>query len=149
VGVLATDRDAAPAALAFEQSDRRDYGAVHKEFMDIMEEEETRFRLRDCGEGATASISSYLRVGWARGTFWCTVALRSPTGLCRVFYDHVQPTFAKGLEKNEHFYHILMYYWTEKTWELIEAKESDKAEYDKRLREAFADGNLDGGATTA
>ncbi|KAL3474041.1 hypothetical protein BJX99DRAFT_248506 [Aspergillus californicus] len=104
---------------AIDEMDTDEYAKVHKEFVD-----------------------SYLRDGWERGTFWYTAALRSPAGLFRVFYDHIQPRFAKGHENNELFYCILMYYWTETTWEFIRGKVKHMAEYDELLRDAFDDGEI-------
>ncbi|RHZ73316.1 hypothetical protein CDV55_105757 [Aspergillus turcosus] len=115
---------------AIDEMDAVEYAQVHREFMEILENEERSL-------DACTTISSVLREGWERGTFWYAAALRSPTGLFRVFYDHIQPRFAKGHEHDESFYQILMYYWTEKTWDFIRQKVRDKAEYDKRLQDAF------------
>ncbi|KAJ0419658.1 hypothetical protein BJY00DRAFT_324220 [Aspergillus carlsbadensis] len=107
---------------AVDEMDAKEYGAVHGEFMDVMEEEEGKLPPLDGGDanGApTATISSYLRDGWARGTLWYTVALYCPPGFPQVFYSHIHPR----------------------------EKERDKEEYDKRLREAFDDADEGGGTT--
>jgi hypothetical protein len=116
---------------AIDEMDADQYEKVHQEFMDIFEEEERH--LGTC----TTAVSSVLRLGWEKGTFWFAAALRSPTGLFRVFYDHIQPRFAKGHENDEDFYRISMYYWTENTWDFIREKVQDKVEYDKQLQEVF------------
>jgi hypothetical protein len=71
------------------------------------------------------------------GTFWYSLALRSPAGLCRVFYDHIQPRLAEGHENDGAFYRIVMYYWTVKAHKFVSKKEKDKEDYDRRLQEAF------------
>lgn len=65
----------------------------HEEFMDAFQEEERALNV----EGqSTIAISSVLKRGWEMGTFWYSLALESPTGLFALFYDHIQPRFAKG-----------------------------------------------------
>ncbi|PGH14528.1 hypothetical protein AJ79_03021 [Helicocarpus griseus UAMH5409] len=129
---------------AIDEMDAAEYAGVHAEFMAAFEEEERRapaatvFAQDDpysCS--GTGTLSSILRYGWEKGTFWYAAALRSPTGLFRVFYDHIQPRFARGHQDEESFWTICMYYWTEQTTRFINGKLEDKAEYDRRLYDAF------------
>ncbi|RWQ93367.1 hypothetical protein C8Q69DRAFT_487982 [Paecilomyces variotii] len=96
---------------AIDEMDADKYAQIHQEFVEILQNEE---RLLD----ARTTISSVLREGLERGTY-------------------ILPRFAKGHENDENFYRVLMYYWTEKTWDFIRGKVRDKTEYDKRLRDAF------------
>ena len=73
------------------------------------------------------------------GTFRYALALRSPMGLVRVFYDHIQPILADGHKDNDEFYTVMMDNWTVKTVPFINKKLADKEDYDRRLREAFED----------
>ncbi len=80
-----------------------------------------------------------MKQAWEMGTFWYTLALRSPMGLVRVFHDHIQPILANGHEDNDEFYTIMMDYWTIKTSPFINKKLADKEDYDRQLCQAFGD----------
>jgi hypothetical protein len=58
----------------------QEYGTLHKEFMDALEEEELK-------EVSTFSpkLHSALQRSWDRGTFWCSLALNSPTPFFKIF----------------------------------------------------------------
>lgn len=114
--------------------DEGEYDTIRREFMEALEEMEQ--------ESATAAhaitrLSEVMKRGWAMGTFWYTLALRSPTGLCRLFYDHIQPKLVKGHEDDGAFYRIMMYYWTRNAATFIRDKTKDKELYDLQLRDAF------------
>lgn len=119
---------------AVDMIDVVEYDKVRREFMDILEEVEQEF----CAGGPEITkLSPIMKQGWEIGTFWYSLALRSPTGLFRVFYDHIQPRLAKGHEDDGSFYRIVMYYWTKNASKFISEKAKDKEDYDLRLREAF------------
>lgn len=113
-----------------------EYDEVRQEFMDILEKEEENL-YKKCSK--STRLSHTMRQGWEIGTFWYSLALRSPTGLFRVFYDRLQPMFADGHEDDSDFFRIMMYYWAKNGTKFIFRKIEDKAEYDKRLQEAFDD----------
>ncbi|KAJ9617962.1 hypothetical protein H2204_013254 [Knufia peltigerae] len=126
-----------PRWLANQEIDEMDekiYDPVRREFLDILEETEqelsTQFRDR---------LSVIMKQAWEMGTFWYTLALHSPMGLVRVFYDHIQPILANGHEEKGAFYTIMMEYWTIETTPFINKKLADKEDYDKQLRQAFED----------
>ena len=121
---------------AVDMIDVEEYDMVRKEFMDCLEEEENKLH----AEGQQVMrLSPVMKQGWQMGTFWYSLALRSPTGLFRVFYDHIQPRLAEGHEDDRAFYRIVMYYWTANAPKFIDVKTKDKEDYDLRLREAFED----------
>ena len=113
-----------------------EYDEVRQEFMENLEKEEEDLYGK-CPKSLL--LSHIMRQGWEIGTFWYSLALRSPTGLFRVFYDHLQPRLAEGHEEDGEFFRIVMYYWTKNATKFIFRKIEDKAEYDKRLQEAFSD----------
>ncbi|PGH10633.1 hypothetical protein AJ79_05347 [Helicocarpus griseus UAMH5409] len=115
---------------AIDEINVSDYDKLRIEYMEILKQEEMRFYSK-------STISDIMQRGWERGTFWFSLALNSPTGLFSIFYDHIQPRFAKGHIDDKHFFRILMSYWTENTWEFINKKKGHKTDYDQRLREAF------------
>lgn len=109
-----------------------DYQILHAEFMEALAEEELKSR-----PGRTPFLSPILQQGWDRGTFWCSLALNSPTALFKIFYDYIQPRFSKSQNGDSTFWVITMPYWTFNAFSFIEQKVKDKHEYDKSLREAF------------
>lgn len=111
-----------------------EYDKVRREFMDILEQEEANLRVQDQG---ARLISPVMNQGWKAGTFWYALALQNPTGLFRVFHDHIQPRLGNGHEEDGDFYRIAMCYWTFGLTDFINKKLQDKAEYDDRLRKAF------------
>ncbi|EPS31236.1 hypothetical protein PDE_06191 [Penicillium oxalicum 114-2] len=62
------------------------YGSLHAEFMTAFAEEGAEIK-------PSIPLHSILQQGWDRGTFWCILALLSPSGLFSIFYDHIQPRF--------------------------------------------------------
>ncbi|KAJ5731709.1 uncharacterized protein N7483_006217 [Penicillium malachiteum] len=114
---------------AIDGMNKTKYEELHKEFMEILVSEETKFDL-------PFQLSDVLQQGWNKGTFWCTMALRSPTGLFSLFYDHIQPMFAKN-HNEQPFWKITTPYWMIDTDEVIRHKLKDKVQYDSDLREAF------------
>lgn len=75
-----------------------EYDEVRQEFMTIMCAEEpqdsSQSLLRD-QEGDPLRLSEILEQAWATGTFWYSMTLSSPTGLFRVFYEHIQSLLSK------------------------------------------------------
>ncbi|KAE8351702.1 hypothetical protein BDV28DRAFT_162229 [Aspergillus coremiiformis] len=106
-----------------------DYELLHKEFMEALAKEEMKMKL-------PVRLYPILQQGWERGTFWCSLALSSPTALFKIFYDYIQPRFSKAHD-DPAFWRITMPYWTFNTFEFIEQKVKDKEQYDASLRDAF------------
>ncbi|RAH70510.1 uncharacterized protein BO66DRAFT_411178 [Aspergillus aculeatinus CBS 121060] len=95
-----------------------EYERFHAEFMAAFAEEELQIN-------PPISLHSILQQGWERGTFWCALALSSPTALFSKTHD------------DPSFWRITMPYWTFNTFAFIEQKVKDKEPYDVSLREAF------------
>lgn len=110
-----------------------DYESVHKEFMEAFADEEQKIT----PGSETLCLYPILQQGWERGTFWCSLALNSPTALFKIFYDYIQPRFSKTHADDTAFWVVTMPYWTFNTFEFIEHKVKDKERYDASLREAF------------
>lgn len=111
-----------------------DYENLHNEFMEAFEKEEARITP---GSGPSFRLYPVLQQGWKRGTFWCSLALNSPTALFKIFFDHIQPRFSKTNLDDASFWTITMSYWTFDTLEFIKEKMEDNENYDRSLREAF------------
>lgn len=110
------------------------YQTVHREFMEVLKEEED---MSAPGQQPFVQLHSILQQGWERGTFWCSLALNTPMALFKIFYDHIQPRFSKTHMDDEAFWLITMRYWTPDAFKFIDDKLKDKEKYDKCLREAF------------
>lgn len=106
-----------------------DYENLHKEFMHVFAEEEAQIK-------PPILISPILQQGWEKGTFWCSLALSSPTALFKIFYDYIQTRFSQTHD-DPAFWRITMPYWRFNAFEFIEQKVRDKEQYDASLREAF------------
>ncbi|PGH27641.1 hypothetical protein AJ80_00654 [Polytolypa hystricis UAMH7299] len=76
--------------IAIDGIDQNVYDVVRNEFMHTLKEEEQKERPQ------SPKLSQILERGCQMGTFWYSLALDSPTGLFTLFYDHIQPRFAKG-----------------------------------------------------
>ncbi|KAJ5544125.1 hypothetical protein N7494_005404 [Penicillium frequentans] len=109
-----------------------DYENLHAEFMEALAEEESK-----CSTTSLPLLHPILQQGWGKGTFWCSLALNSPTALFKIFYDYIQPRFSKAHNDDSTFWVITMPYWTFNAFEFIEQKVKDKKQYDLSLREAF------------
>lgn len=106
------------------------YESLHTEFMEALAEEEAKTSM-------TLQLHPILQQGWERRTFWCSLALGSPTALFMIFYDYIQPGFPKDRKDNTAFWSVTMPYWTFNTFSFIKQRAKDKEQYDKSLREAF------------
>ena len=93
------------ANRAIDQMDEKIYDPVRREFLDVLEETEQELSMQP-----RERLSVVMTQVWEMGTFWYTLALRSPMGPVRVFYDHIQPILANGHEENDRFYTIMMEY---------------------------------------
>jgi Phosphotransferase enzyme family len=113
--------------------DAAQYDSIRREFMDILVEVERE----DSAISLGFRLSSIMNDGWDTGTFWYSLALKSLSGLCRLFYDHIQPRLALGHEDDEEFYRIVHQYWIRDAKLFIYGKLRDKNNYDSRLQEEF------------
>ncbi|KMU83985.1 hypothetical protein CIHG_01769 [Coccidioides immitis H538.4] len=112
-----------------------DYESLRKEFMEALEEEnEEHARIANSRQ---SNYTPILQQGWERGTFWCSLALNSPTALFKIFYDYIQPKFSKTHKDDEAFWLITMRYWAFDAFNFLERKLKEKEQYDISLRGAF------------
>ncbi|TPX22606.1 hypothetical protein DIZ76_014483 [Coccidioides immitis] len=112
-----------------------DYESLRKEFMEALEEEETKST--PGLQQSPVQLYPILQQGWERGTFWCSLALNSPTALFKIFYDYIQPKFSKTHKDDEAFWLITMRYWAFDAFNFLERKLKEKEQYDISLRGAF------------
>ncbi|EAS32274.3 uncharacterized protein CIMG_03298 [Coccidioides immitis RS] len=115
-----------------------EYERLHKEFMQAFAEQMLKHPRQSGGQ-----LHSILQEGRNKGTFWYALALDSPTGLFRIFYDHIQPRFSKDHINDAAFFRITMDYWTINAAKFIQQKVKDKEQYDQLLLEAFEQSSPD------
>lgn len=117
-----------------DQIDLDEYTPLHQEFIKCCEEEEQQFQI----EGAV-SISELMNRGWDNGSFWYSLALKSPAGLYPLFYDNIRPLFTKNEDPKMvgYFASVAKHYWTPDLEDFLARKLKDKAFYDEKLREEF------------
>ncbi|TPX21579.1 hypothetical protein DIZ76_015538 [Coccidioides immitis] len=116
------------------QDERLDeYINVHKEFMSVFESEE-----RALVQGNTP-ITHTMWKGWKIGNFWYFSALNWPKGLCNLFFEQIQPMFARCSDKAcTDFEEVVTSYWAADAAKLIDSKLKEKESYGEKLRELFA-----------
>ena len=110
--------------------DVESYNIIRKELMDILESEGGQ-------EGHGRQLSAVLESNWQTGTFWFNFALRYPPTMHSLFYNRIQPQFAKDHLKNQEFYKVVPFYWCRDAKLFIRRKLKEKEEYDDRLRREF------------
>lgn len=91
--------------------------------------------------GTPLRVSKIIEQAWMTGTFWYSLALSSPTGLFRLFYDHIQPLLSK--HRSDDISEIMPFYWGKDVGKFVATKLADKRKYDD-LQLAFAAGSIDG-----
>lgn len=99
--------------------------------MEVFEEEEK------ISAPSIPVLHSILRQGWERGSFWCCLALNTPTALFKIFYDHIQPRFSKTHRDDKAFWLITMRYWSFDALDFLKRKLKDKEQYNMNLQGAF------------
>lgn len=89
-----------------------EYDAIRTEFMGILAAEERELwpaTSRMVGNGEVLPrLSDVMNRTWATGTFWYTLALSSPSGLFRIFHEHIRPLFCA--EHGEEFNLIMPFF---------------------------------------
>ncbi|PWY94186.1 hypothetical protein BO94DRAFT_485992 [Aspergillus sclerotioniger CBS 115572] len=115
-----------------DEIDPAEYENLHAEFLSVLAEEELKH-----SSPRKLHLHRIMEDGWIKGTFWYALALDSPTGLFRIFYDHIQPRFSKDHIDNAAFFRIIMDYWEVGAHKFVHKKVQDKKQYDKLLLEAF------------
>ncbi|KAG2416088.1 hypothetical protein HFD88_007280 [Aspergillus terreus] len=113
-----------------------EYQNVHEEFVNALAEEENK-GVRGIVKDGRVPLHTTLRQGWERGTFWYALALDSPLGLFKLFYDYIQPRFAEEHLDDPAFFRIIMAYWEVDAMKFVQGKVKDREKYEKRLRKAF------------
>ncbi|KAL4817225.1 hypothetical protein BDW67DRAFT_174801 [Aspergillus spinulosporus] len=125
-----------------DEIDVAEYNKLRKEFMTIINAEETEdpcsFPSRNTGE-TPLRLSEVMERAWKHGTFWYSLALSSPTGLFRLFYERIQPFLSKN--GSEDIGEIMPFYWRKDVEDFVVRKLAAKKRYDYKLQQAFAAGS--------
>lgn len=84
------------------------FDCLREEFMAAFENEE---RNKLGSYGSKAGHTLMMRNGWETGKFWFYHALDSPLGLPGLFWQHIQPIFARSHINDPEFDRITSAYW--------------------------------------
>lgn len=120
-----------------DQLDSAEYDSVRSEFMEVMVAEERELappRMDGAGE-IPPRLSDVMNRTWLSGAFWYTLALSSPSGLFRIFNEHIRPLFCA--KYGEEFNLIMPFFWGKSIGYIAGCKLSDKKRYDEDLWQAF------------
>ncbi|KAJ5215219.1 uncharacterized protein N7498_001626 [Penicillium cinerascens] len=122
-----------------------EYDKRRRELMTIMKAEEaanfSEFLPKDAGS-TPFRLSETMEQAWATGTFWYSLALSSPTGLFRLFYEHIQPLLSE--HGSDDIGETMPFYWGNNVGKFVATKLADKRKYDKELLLAFSESSVDG-----
>lgn len=125
-----------------DEIDAEEYDTSRKELMSAMCGYETgqssSIVPKDDGR-MSLRLSEVMEQAWESGTFWYSLALSSPTGLFRLFYDHIQPLLSE--HRSDEIGETMPFYWEKDVAKFVVTKLSDKMRYDRELRQAFAAGS--------
>lgn len=96
-----------PTNQAVDQVDVNAYNKLREELMLIFEEEEKKAKMKNVApllhDGKALQLSSIMNKSWDRSTFWYVHAMQSPTGLHPIFYERLQPLFARPHHEDNQF----------------------------------------------
>lgn len=118
-----------------DEIDAGEYDKYRRELMAAMVSEEMNNIHLNGSETTAPRLSDVMEHAWVTGTFWFSLALSSPTGLFRVFYEHIQPLLST--HKSHDIGEIMPFYWGRNAGKFVADKLQDKKTYDNRLQEAF------------
>lgn len=122
-----------------DEIDVEKYDKLRKELMTIMRTEAIEMHgdvILDDPKGMPLRLLDVMEQTWATGTFWYSLALSSPTGLFRIFYERTQPLLSK--HRSDEIGEIMPFYWGRNVGKFVATKLADKTKYDNDLRQAFA-----------
>ncbi|KAG0160932.1 Aminoglycoside phosphotransferase [Penicillium digitatum] len=106
---------------------------VMTEFITFFEEQEQILQTSD------VSQAEIMRKSWDRGSFWYVQAVNSPTGLLRVFNEHIQRMFCENHCTQCVFDQTVSPYWSVGAEEFFQTKVKPEAECKERITKRFGE----------
>jgi hypothetical protein len=120
-----------------DEIDIEEFDAIQMEMISIMRTEESSDNVFSKGSGKyPLLLSEVMEQAWTTGTYWYFLALSTPTGLFRLFYERIQPLLSK--HRSDEVGEVLPFYWERDVGKFVVAKLADKTNYDTELHKAFA-----------
>ncbi|KAH8651802.1 hypothetical protein BGZ60DRAFT_497399 [Tricladium varicosporioides] len=107
----------------------REFEKVHREFMNIFEEEEVKMTLTN-----SPALTSIMHDGWNSGAVWFWHCITSVNAMFFLVDDHISPRFAPLSIKTEG---ILSQYWYPGSAHAAERKINDREDYVKQVQSLF------------
>jgi len=119
-----------------------EFNTIRKELMSAITSEESEdFSSIPSKDAAPLLLSDVMEQAWETGTFWYSLALSSPTGLFRIFYEYIQPLLSE--HPSNEIGEIMPFYWEKDAARFVVTKLADKMKYDSDLQQAFAASSSD------
>ncbi|KAL1973112.1 hypothetical protein VTN31DRAFT_6654 [Thermomyces dupontii] len=113
-----------------------EFDAVRTELMAILTAEETqRYDRPEFSDSTMPHLSNVMNNAWETGAFWYTLALFSPTGLFKLFFDRIRPKFDEG--DSDDFPRVMPFFWDKDAGEFVACKLATRKKYDHELQLAF------------
>ena len=110
------------------------FNEIREEFMDAFEREE---KLLSHSEQYASLRTHTMKSGWDTGKFFYFHALGSTVGLFTLFWQHIQPRFARSHVIDEAFDRIYAPYWEFDSEEFVSTKLEEREIYNRQLQCAF------------
>ncbi|CZR64581.1 uncharacterized protein PAC_14479 [Phialocephala subalpina] len=107
----------------------REFEIVHREFMDIFEEEEVKMMATN-----PPAMTRIIHDGWNSGAVWFWHCITSVNAAWSLFDDHIGPRFLPPSTDSEG---IIAQYWCQGSPLVAERKVAELEEYDKQLQVLF------------
>ncbi|PKS08177.1 hypothetical protein jhhlp_005453 [Lomentospora prolificans] len=113
-----------------------EFDEIHKEFMDILSEEEKALGTFLPGTAGPQPISHYIRTNWTSKMVWFWYCLDSVNIMYEVAEDHIYPEFSldpQSKELENHFFRL----WCRGAESVVQTKVKDREAYLKSLAAMF------------
>ena len=107
----------------------REFEMVHREFMDIFEEEEVKIK-----PTSPPVITTIIHDGWKSGAVWFWHSITSVNAAWSLFDDHISPRFLPLSADSEK---IISQYWCQGSPLVAGRKVAEREEYVKQLQVLF------------
>ncbi|KAM5449605.1 hypothetical protein MaudCBS49596_004726 [Microsporum audouinii] len=119
--------------------DEDEYKKMWTEFVHILAQEEDKYfgNVQQSCDAQNTRLSTIMTKAWDMGTFWYSLALRSPAAIFRLFLDRIQIKLGKDNYSAEEYGLVMTFQWRTDVADILAQKMKDRKTYDDELRQAF------------
>ncbi|KAM5500315.1 hypothetical protein McanMca71_005738 [Microsporum canis] len=116
-----------------------EYKKMWTEFVHTLAQEEDEYfgNVQQSCDAQNTRLSTIMTKAWDMGTFWYSLALRSPAAIFRLFLDRIQIKLGKDNYSAEEYGLVMTFQWRTDIADILAQKMKDRKTYDDELRQAF------------